>query len=72
VGENREMYKKMEDQKYRIDELLKEQYNFELSSLNLKTRQEMMSNKFLTKAKEFDELTSLHQIIKEKLATCEG
>lgn len=29
----------MEQQKSRIEELIKEQYSFELSSLNLKTRE---------------------------------
>lgn len=71
INENRGMYERMEQQKSRIEDLIKEQYGFELFSLNLKTREELMTAKYLAKAKEYDELSSLHEINKERVVALE-
>lgn len=71
VGENRQMYNRIDEQKLRIGALLQEQSNFSQATLNLKTRLEHMEGKFQEKAREFDELNTNHRIMKDKLSSVE-
>lgn len=66
------MYNKIDEQKLRIRVLMQEESNFSQSTLNLKTRLENMESKFQEKAREHDELVSIHNIIQDKLSAAEN